>query len=1445
MASKLQLILEILGKSSSGEQAAKKTKEELRALQKQADQASVRLSKMNLAARQLGNGLRMLGQAAQTAGATLTMFVSIPLGAALKEGAAEAIGYENALVRVQKTTSLGTEAIKELSRNLLQLGRFTSTPIQDLARLGEVAGQMGFRAINAITRVVEVANMLAVATDLASEDAARSLGKIASAFGYAGDKGAKIFGQLATTINRMENEFNATAPEIVQAMLNMASGAHQLGLSMAESAAMASVLVAAGVSARMAGTELNRLFVAIVQNISEVAQLLGTSSAELKARLETDAIGVIMELLKRINLLESGTEELRIGTELFGIRAGKAVGSLAANYDQLENALGLANNEWESGTSLITEYATAAQSTKEQLGILVNNLRVAAVTIASDFLPKVVELVRFAVPGIQRLVEAFSSLSPRVRGLIVGFAAVLTVAGPMALLFGNLLFVLGMFAGAVINIVTALSWLASSSAILIPLITAIIAAIGIGLLSATDVGREALLELAKIIDEYISQASQWGEGLVGNIAMGMLEGAKYVIEACIYVGEIIAGFFAAASPPKMGPLKQIGQWGTRLIDTYLQAFKRADFGVLDYIGDIINSYFKNLAIAGKIGEKQVVPATMAAREAVAGIVAEFNKTGQIAETQMAALRDMLGEAGDEVERLLRLQLEYNQALAVIEGAEGKMAAIGERYQEEVAAIKARGDLTEEQKRAEIWAAHERARAAEKAVQAEVDAAEDKREALADEIDWQKEYMGALGKTDALFAQQIQLIQKIASALEGVAGVGRTIRKAAQDRLESLEEQLALNQKLQAQYEEQGMDTTALLQEELRLREAIAKEKLARGIPIEADLASIEKLRTQLETTYAPLPDVSEKLTQDFQALLDTTTEWGESIAAIKTRFDEAGQTIDAFLLGIKNAPADMGRLSQEAEKAYTLGLGIRTTWDDIVGRLATAKEKATGFTASFAIPAPILEGLRILGAGFSAAASVITETVGPRLQRFLTKLGETAEKLGLDWGDAWTVLATIGKVAGGIIIGILLLLLAIATGVLDGIVSAFDGAIDGWTKFVTSVKDGVAEAIAMYKDIGDFISSIWAKDWEGAFEAAGKVIDHFKDVVGNILDAIVGLFEANLGFITGLVLGFIEGVVKFFEELYDDLVGGSIVLDLIDDIVAAFAALPELLLAALGGTIGKVLKEIFGIELDPTVVAETFLTLLANLQTLMETWNLFLESLRLGWDILSLYWLEENWPLLSESWTSMWAIMESVFLAAIRLFEVMFQAFVVKVIAGIRAIIVIFMEWIVTINNTRQAIDQARLAIMDLTGEKVMARMNKLIDKFAELKKAAQKAARACEEAAKACGGGGGAPPGGPPPPGAQAGIWNIARGMLVRVHKGESILPRGVAEPFREAMMSGAPIGAGETAGCCPASAGTSITINEPRIDEDYRIQELVDAISRHLGFRAEVAQRARGCCG
>lgn len=175
--------------------------------------------------------------------------------------------------------------------------------------------------------------------------------------------------------------------------------------------------------------------------------------------------------------------------------------------------------------------------------------------------------------------------------------------------------------------------------------------------------------------------------------------------------------------------------------------------------------------------------------------------------------------------------------------------------------------------------------------------------------------------------------------------------------------------------------------------------------------------------------------------------------------------------------------------------------------------------------------------------------IQPSLAQFGELLGPLGELMGKIWARVKPLVAII---AGG-----LLLALKIIASVIKNTVGPILNFLVDTFKFLL---DTIFNTIK-------FITAIFNGDWKAAWEA-------FKSIQKAALDWMLSLF-VNLGkLLWGAVKGIVEGIFGFWEWLYDELIGHSIIPDMINAIVDWFKSLPGKVWTALQSLGTKIVQAV-------------------------------------------------------------------------------------------------------------------------------------------------------------------------------------------------------------------------------------------------------------------------------
>ena len=191
-----------------------------------------------------------------------------------------------------------------------------------------------------------------------------------------------------------------------------------------------------------------------------------------------------------------------------------------------------------------------------------------------------------------------------------------------------------------------------------------------------------------------------------------------------------------------------------------------------------------------------------------------------------------------------------------------------------------------------------------------------------------------------------------------------------------------------------------------------------------------------------------------------------------------------------------------------------------------------------------------LGQAKDAFLNAIPPEFRKALEAIGKKLGEIIQAIK-DWFKQLDILEAIGKafeVIGGIIFGAI-------SGVIAGAFNMFVGIIEGLAKTVEGLVDIFSGTI-------ELIVALCTGDLKGAQDACEKIGK-------GILKVFEGLYKA----VVKPVEDFVNGVIDWFVTLWDELVGHSIVPDMIDDIVEWFGSLSDKIFGPLKEFINGVIQK--------------------------------------------------------------------------------------------------------------------------------------------------------------------------------------------------------------------------------------------------------------------------------
>ena len=302
--------------------------------------------------------------------------------------------------------------------------------------------------------------------------------------------------------------------------------------------------------------------------------------------------------------------------------------------------------------------------------------------------------------------------------------------------------------------------------------------------------------------------------------------------------------------------------------------------------------------------------------------------------------------------------------------------------------------------------------------------------------------------------------------------------------------------------------------------------------------------------------------------------WGRLVDSTKDMFSE-------IFSGVGGGDVD-GKLDKIKEKFRAFTDEIRIVWEK-TKEFFTSVGKA--FKAFWRLIEPIL--------------TEIKETVQEALGKAWEKIGPEVEAIFKELGPLFTnFLAAVKPV-----LAVLGLQFAILSSV---ILNVFNRIIKPAIEMFGSVIANVFQVVRGILQVFSGFFMLFTGDFKGAFEKMGSGI---LNIFSGIFGTIGALFKGAFKMLLGLVMGVVEGIFGFFKWLWNELVGNSIVPDIIDGVWFWFEKL-----GALGKWVwDKVLKPVFDFFVDA-------------FRLVIGAVKLWFQGIKLAWSVLATLgtWFWEN-----------------------------------------------------------------------------------------------------------------------------------------------------------------------------------------------------------------------------
>lgn len=250
-----------------------------------------------------------------------------------------------------------------------------------------------------------------------------------------------------------------------------------------------------------------------------------------------------------------------------------------------------------------------------------------------------------------------------------------------------------------------------------------------------------------------SSAFSWGSNIIVQLASGIINAAgSILISAINFVGGILANWFAPGSPPKIAP--GLISWGQAAMGEFLHGFTEADFSVLKGIQQPLQSALQVMLQAGDIDAQGLADTYASITAGLAEALANGSDPSEIFDQ----IAESAGEFGPELAKLAELQFNLAGGVEAVKEAEDALAAA--RKAEEDAGLAAM-QLTQEYNDLLRSGADD---ATLQAKLAEINAAETAKDLAGEQVDEAETQLDVAKSNLDVMQEQVRLQQELVNQL---------------------------------------------------------------------------------------------------------------------------------------------------------------------------------------------------------------------------------------------------------------------------------------------------------------------------------------------------------------------------------------------------------------------------------------------------------------------------------------------------------------------------------------------------------------------------------------------------------------------------------------------------------------------------------------------------------
>lgn len=387
--------------------------------------------------------MQKMASAAQSAGMAMTLGLTVPLVAAGQQALNAGMSFQQGLANIQAVTGATSDEMGKFTDLIKEMASTTPYGIAEVSQAIEDLSKAGLTTTQIIEGGLYGALNLAAAGGIELEEAANLAARALITFKNDGLSVA----DAADILVGAANKSTTSVGEIGSSFEMVSVVAANAGMTMADTAAALAVFAQNGMAGSDAGTSLKTMLMNLSPQSAKATKYmkeLGIITAD-GANQFYDASGKMKDMAgiadvmqnafkglndeQRINYMRTifGQDAIRGATVLY--KEGAAGIQAMAEAIEGVDARKVAEKKWDTLNNKIKE--------------LKNSLSI----VASEIFTRLEPALTSGVDLVTKLVSGLGSMPAWFQNIIIGFASVLAVTGPLLLIFGST-------AGAISNIMT-------------------------------------------------------------------------------------------------------------------------------------------------------------------------------------------------------------------------------------------------------------------------------------------------------------------------------------------------------------------------------------------------------------------------------------------------------------------------------------------------------------------------------------------------------------------------------------------------------------------------------------------------------------------------------------------------------------------------------------------------------------------------------------------------------------------------------------------------------------------------------------------------------------------------------------------------------------------------------------------------------------------------------